>query len=259
MRFEVQFGNIFNRTTFCDPNTNWSSGAFGLVSTQCQPGAIDSAGLAVRLLSRQRPCRTWGARPPRPALPGVTWEGRVVSWRDSGRAGSGVFLVVAPAGCAAAAAGAARSRSRSKPSRAQPPWCRRAARGGRPAGAVGPLRSGDASGGLLGPGRHPPSAGAARGRRPASPGGHPAGAPPPGGPAEPRRRSTSCRESRQRALEVFRRVLELDPTERDRQDGPGPRRDREGQLPRARWSWPGPLSPPSRSPPTGSSSWPRTT
>jgi hypothetical protein len=35
MRFEAMFGNIFNRTTFCNPNTNWSSGAFGQVSTQC--------------------------------------------------------------------------------------------------------------------------------------------------------------------------------------------------------------------------------
>jgi hypothetical protein len=40
-RFEAQFGNFTNRTIFCDPNTNWSSGAFGQVSTQCnQPRSI---------------------------------------------------------------------------------------------------------------------------------------------------------------------------------------------------------------------------
>ncbi len=27
IRFESMFGNIFNRTLFCDPNTNWSAGA----------------------------------------------------------------------------------------------------------------------------------------------------------------------------------------------------------------------------------------
>jgi hypothetical protein len=41
MRFEAQFGNIFNRTLFCDPNTNWSAGSFGTVNTQCnQPRSI---------------------------------------------------------------------------------------------------------------------------------------------------------------------------------------------------------------------------
>lgn len=41
VRFEAQFGNIFNRTVFCDPNTNFSSGSFGQVSTQCnQPRSI---------------------------------------------------------------------------------------------------------------------------------------------------------------------------------------------------------------------------
>jgi hypothetical protein len=49
MRFEAQFGNIFNRTDFCDPNTNWSAGqfagagtgSFGQISTQCnQPRSI---------------------------------------------------------------------------------------------------------------------------------------------------------------------------------------------------------------------------
>jgi hypothetical protein len=35
IRFEAQFGNLFNRVIFCDPNQNWSSPAFGTVSTQC--------------------------------------------------------------------------------------------------------------------------------------------------------------------------------------------------------------------------------
>jgi len=41
-RLEVQFGNVFNRTVFCEPNTNWSGGAaFGQTSTQCnQPRSI---------------------------------------------------------------------------------------------------------------------------------------------------------------------------------------------------------------------------
>ena len=35
VRFEAQFGNIFNRTFLCNPNTNWSSGDFGKVGAQC--------------------------------------------------------------------------------------------------------------------------------------------------------------------------------------------------------------------------------
>jgi hypothetical protein len=35
LRLEAQVGNLFNRTRFCDPNTNWSSSAFGVISTQC--------------------------------------------------------------------------------------------------------------------------------------------------------------------------------------------------------------------------------
>jgi hypothetical protein len=34
-RVEIDVGNLFNRTLFCDPNTNWSSSAFGTVNTQC--------------------------------------------------------------------------------------------------------------------------------------------------------------------------------------------------------------------------------
>jgi len=41
MRFEAQFGNIFNRTQFCDPSTFWSGGDFGSIGTQCnQPRSI---------------------------------------------------------------------------------------------------------------------------------------------------------------------------------------------------------------------------
>ncbi|HZP16583.1 MAG TPA: TonB-dependent receptor, partial [Terriglobales bacterium] len=37
MRFEAQFGNIFNRTDFCNPSTFWSPGvtSFGAIGTQC--------------------------------------------------------------------------------------------------------------------------------------------------------------------------------------------------------------------------------
>jgi hypothetical protein len=41
MRFVASIGNIFNRTTFCNANTNFSSTAFGTVSTQCnQPRSV---------------------------------------------------------------------------------------------------------------------------------------------------------------------------------------------------------------------------
>jgi hypothetical protein len=41
MRFVASFGNILNRTTFCNPNTNFSSGGFGTVNTQCnQPRSV---------------------------------------------------------------------------------------------------------------------------------------------------------------------------------------------------------------------------
>ena len=35
LRFEMQVGNLFDRITYCTPNTNWSSPAFGQVFTQC--------------------------------------------------------------------------------------------------------------------------------------------------------------------------------------------------------------------------------
>jgi len=41
LRFEGQFGNIFNRTDFCDPNGFYGPGSFGTVNTQCnQPRSI---------------------------------------------------------------------------------------------------------------------------------------------------------------------------------------------------------------------------
>jgi len=47
MRFEAMFGNIFNTTTFCGPNTNFSSGGFGTVSTQCNQARSAQFGLRV--------------------------------------------------------------------------------------------------------------------------------------------------------------------------------------------------------------------
>jgi hypothetical protein len=44
IRFESMFGNIFNRTLFGEPNTNWSSPAFGQVVTQANsPRSIQIA------------------------------------------------------------------------------------------------------------------------------------------------------------------------------------------------------------------------
>jgi hypothetical protein len=35
IRFETQIGNLFNRTLYCTPDTNFSSGTFGTVNVQC--------------------------------------------------------------------------------------------------------------------------------------------------------------------------------------------------------------------------------
>ena len=41
MRFVASIGNVFNRVVFCNPNTNFSSSAFGTVNTQCnQPRSV---------------------------------------------------------------------------------------------------------------------------------------------------------------------------------------------------------------------------
>ena len=45
MRFVASVGNIFNRTTFCAPNTNFSSSAFGTVNTQCNQARSVQFGL----------------------------------------------------------------------------------------------------------------------------------------------------------------------------------------------------------------------
>jgi len=45
MRFVAEFGNVFNRTTFCAPNTNFSAPAFGTVSTQCNQARSIQFGL----------------------------------------------------------------------------------------------------------------------------------------------------------------------------------------------------------------------
>ena len=45
MRFVALVGNIFNRTTFCGPNTNFSSPAFGTVNTQCNQARSVQFGL----------------------------------------------------------------------------------------------------------------------------------------------------------------------------------------------------------------------
>jgi hypothetical protein len=52
LRFEVLFGNIFNRTTFCSPrplagNTNWSSPTFGRVFAQCNQARSIQLGVRV--------------------------------------------------------------------------------------------------------------------------------------------------------------------------------------------------------------------
>jgi len=45
MRFVAEVGNIFNRTTFCNPNTDFSSPAFGTVNTQCNQARSFQFGL----------------------------------------------------------------------------------------------------------------------------------------------------------------------------------------------------------------------
>jgi hypothetical protein len=35
VRFEADFGNVFNRVDFCNPDTNWSDPAFGETGSQC--------------------------------------------------------------------------------------------------------------------------------------------------------------------------------------------------------------------------------
>ena len=44
MRFETNFGNLFNRVVYCGPNGNWSAGSFGQIFGQCNiPRSIQFA------------------------------------------------------------------------------------------------------------------------------------------------------------------------------------------------------------------------
>jgi hypothetical protein len=45
VRFEALFGNIFNRTTFCPPDANFSSPGFGTVNAQCNQARSVQFGL----------------------------------------------------------------------------------------------------------------------------------------------------------------------------------------------------------------------
>jgi Carboxypeptidase regulatory-like domain len=47
MRFSASVGNVFNRTTFCAPNQNFSSPAFGTVNTQCNQARSVQFGLRI--------------------------------------------------------------------------------------------------------------------------------------------------------------------------------------------------------------------
>ncbi len=47
MRWETNFGNIFNRSIFCSPNGNWSAGSFGQVFQQCNIPRSIQFGLRV--------------------------------------------------------------------------------------------------------------------------------------------------------------------------------------------------------------------
>ena len=47
MRFESNFGNIFNRTVYCAPNSNFSAGSFGQVFQQCNIPRSIQFGLRV--------------------------------------------------------------------------------------------------------------------------------------------------------------------------------------------------------------------
>ena len=71
LRFELSMGNLFNRVVFCDPNQNWSSPAFGTVSTQCNTPRSTQVAVQARLLE--------------PAEAGETPTSRVVGTRGLNR------------------------------------------------------------------------------------------------------------------------------------------------------------------------------
>jgi hypothetical protein len=45
LRFEAQIGNLFNRTIYCNPQSNWSNTNFGQVFTQCNTARSVQFGL----------------------------------------------------------------------------------------------------------------------------------------------------------------------------------------------------------------------
>jgi hypothetical protein len=45
LKFESQMGNLFNRTLWCNPDTNWSDEAFGTISAQCNQPRLIQFGL----------------------------------------------------------------------------------------------------------------------------------------------------------------------------------------------------------------------
>jgi hypothetical protein len=45
LKFESQMGNLFNRTFWCNPDTNWSDDAFGTISAQCNQPRLIQFGL----------------------------------------------------------------------------------------------------------------------------------------------------------------------------------------------------------------------
>ena len=185
MRFVASFGNIFNRMTFCDPNTNFSS-ALSAGQHAVQPAAVGSVR---RCGSTTESSGAAGASAPPPALgssggPGVQRPGARVGWP-----------------CSALAARSARRRRRSRA--APPPSVPAVARARealqRAAALVQagrPRRRPTSRPGWRSPipRREPPpapcwarSASSRTGsaKRPAAPGGDPAGAPPAGRPADP--------------------------------------------------------------------------
>jgi Carboxypeptidase regulatory-like domain/TonB dependent receptor len=47
LRFEAQVGNLFNRTIYCNPSSNWSAANFGQVFTQCSTARSVQLGFRV--------------------------------------------------------------------------------------------------------------------------------------------------------------------------------------------------------------------
>ena len=248
MRFEAQFGNIFNRTLFCDPNTNWSSPAFGTVNTQCnQPRSIQFALTDIDYLT-SRPGRSFEAEPwvthwPRQAVsaervmaPGSRLSderSRHPAALRSCRCPSRPLLVCGDSWSALTPSATAQPTSAvdDGPAEGGGAGAGGPAGGSRPAGADRPCRSR----------RREPSRysvlGAIRvqqNRLAESVAllreGDRAGAAPHRRPADPRPGLHDPGEGRPARSGLYRRVLELDPIERDRQAGAGACGDGEGRT-----------------------------